>query len=355
MNQINQNNLDQRYIATLIGCGIGDTLGMPVEMWKREQIKKHVGKVTEILAPFFVRDEKGEIVKEDEFGRLRYWGKDLLKGEYTDDTILTLAIAESIAEKKSLDLGDICKKQAEVYNSFRKPNGHIKGGFGKTTKDAFEKILSGVSPLESGISPGPGTGPCMKIPPVGLYMHATREYDKGVEMSRLISRATHLDERSIASGVVQAHAIFQLLNEPTKQEFLDSIINVCIKNEKQQEYDALPEKGNLTDKLKWTLENQDISDEKAYEFLRSSALVFEAYPFTIFMFQKYWDRPLEGLIEIVNYGGDCDTTGAMFGALAGAKNGMIFPESWVNVLQNRERLEKAALGIYEIGRKNGEK
>ncbi|MDP3026909.1 MAG: ADP-ribosylglycohydrolase family protein [Nanoarchaeota archaeon] len=341
-------NTKEKYIATLIGCGIGDTLGMPVEMWNREQIKKYLKKVTDIITPFFIRDEKGEVVKEDEFGRLRYWGKDLLKGEYTDDTILTLAIAESIAEKKSLDFEYICKKQAEVYNSLRKPNGNIKGGFGKTTRDAFEKILSGVSPLESGISPGPGTGPCMKMSPIGLYMHATREYDKGIEMSRLISRATHLDERSIASGVAQAHAVFQLLNEPTKQEFLDSIVGACIKNEKKQEYDALPEKGNLASKLIWVKENQDVLDEKAYEYLGSSPLVFEAYPFTIFMFQKYWDKPLKGLIETVNYGGDCDTTGAMFGALAGAKNGMIFPESWVNVLQNKDRLKSAAEGIYNL-------
>ncbi|MDD5192545.1 MAG: ADP-ribosylglycohydrolase family protein [Candidatus Nanoarchaeia archaeon] len=336
-------NIEEKYIATLIGCGIGDALGMPIEAWKKGQIKKYVGRITDLIDPVLVKDKNGNLLKEDEFGRLKYWGRDLSKGDYTDDTILTLAIAESIADKKILDLTDICKKQVEVYDSLRKPDGKIRGGFGKSTREAFEKI-------KLGISPGPGTGPCMKMAPVGLYMHATGKYEEGIKMSRLISRATHLDERSIASGVVQAHAISQLLNEPAKQEFLDSIVNTCTKNERQQEYDALPERGNLSSKLKWVKENQDAPDIKAYAILGCSSLVFEAYPFTIFMFQKYWDKPIEGLIETVNFGGDCDTTGAMYGALAGAKNGMIFPDKWVNELKNSEKIKALGRKMYNLRR-----
>lgn len=80
--------------------------------------------------------------------------------------------------------------------------------------------------------------------------------------------------------------------------------------------------------------------------------MLDAYPFTIFMFQKYWDDPVKGIIETVNFGGDCDTTGAIFGALAGARHGMVFPKEWVDVLKNKDRLQKAAEGIYAL-RKNG--
>jgi ADP-ribosylglycohydrolase len=349
---MSQNNLKEKYVATLIGCGIGDTLGMPFESWKREQIVKYLGRVTEIIEPFYVKDESGKIIREDEFGKIRYWGKELSKGEYTDDTIFTLAIAESIAEKKCLDLGDICKKQAEIYQSLKQPNGHVKGGCGKSTMDALDRILSGISPLESGISTWPGTGPCMKMSPIGLYIHVTGKKNEGIEMARLVSRATHLDERSIASGIVQAEAIYNLLNGATKQEFLDSIIATCAKNETNKKYESLPERGNLNSRLIWIKENQYAADEKAYKHLGCSSLVFEAYPFTLFMFQKYWDNPIKGLIETVNYGGDCDTTGAMYGALAGAKNGMIFPKEWVDVLKNKDKLEKVALAIYAL-KENG--
>jgi ADP-ribosyl-[dinitrogen reductase] hydrolase len=59
---------------------------------------------------------------------------------------------------------------------------------------------------------------------------------------------------------------------------------------------------------------------------------------------------LKGLIETVNYGGDCDTTGAIYGALAGARNGTgMFPESWKKGWNDIERLYSVADGIYSLG------
>lgn len=66
------------------------------------------------------------------------------------------------------------------------------------------------------------------------------------------------------------------------------------------------------------------------------------------MFQKYWNNPIEGLIETVNFGGDCDTTGAIYGSLCGAKNGMIFPAKWIEPLKDFEKIKKIADRIFEL-------
>ena len=79
-----KNKLEEKYVATLIGCAIGDALGMPVEGLKKEKIQDRVGRVTDFMdsvSPYTSR---------------------LKAGQYTDDTVLTLAIAESIIEKKGL-------------------------------------------------------------------------------------------------------------------------------------------------------------------------------------------------------------------------------------------------------------
>ena len=338
-------NLKQQYVGTLIGCGIGDSLGMAVEGWEKSQIKKYVGKVTELIDPVIPKDELGVEIKEDEFGKIGRYTRRYKKGEYTDDTILTLAIAESIAEKKELNLIDILKKQIQAYETWG------KGGFGTSTKKGFANLKKGISPLESGVAPGMGNGPAMKMSSIGLYMHATNNHLQGLNFSRLIGATTHKDERAITSGIVQAHTIYRLLNNPSKQEFLESIVNVSKLTEKSQDYIALAEKGNLTEKLEWVKNNQDISCIKALDHLKNSCLAFESYPFTIFMFQKYWENPMKGLIETVNFGGDCDTTGAIYGTLAGAKNGMIFPKQWTKILQNKDKLIKAAEEIYKIREK----
>src|SRR3989338_4019078 len=110
--------IKERYIATLHGCAYGDTIGMAIEGWKRGQIKKYVqgGRVTEPRAPIIVRDSAGAEISEDEFGKLKYWTRGLQKGEWTDDTIFTGAIAASIAERKSLDFDDIAQRHLKLYH-----------------------------------------------------------------------------------------------------------------------------------------------------------------------------------------------------------------------------------------------
>ncbi|MBI4147209.1 ADP-ribosylglycohydrolase family protein [Candidatus Woesearchaeota archaeon] len=341
----------ERYIATLLGCAAGDALGMPVEGMKAQQIKKYVGRITGFIDPAIIRDEHGKEKKEDEFGKLKSYPRDFNKGEYTDDTILTLALAEALVAK-GFDLKEVAGRQVAEYTQRIRPDGSVLGGFGQTTIDGFKNILSGKSVNESGVIGGPGNAPAMKMSPVGLYLDATGKYEGGLEFAEAVGRITHLDSRSVVSGVVQAHAVYSLLQGTSRGEFLASIVSVSRKYEKAvtKEF-PLHDKGSLTSRLEWIADNKNAEDAEAHQVLGSSSIVFQSYPFTLFMFQKYWNEPVDGLIETVNYGGDCDTTGAMYGALAGAKNGMIFPLHWLNELQNRDSIIKLGQDLYKLSEK----
>ena len=344
--------MKERYVATLVGCALGDTLGMPVEEWSREQIKKYVGRVTEPIAPFYIRDKQGTILKKDELGVLKYYGKFYERGEYTDDTIRTLALAESIAAVRGLDLVDAAKRQLAEYESRILPDGTVRGGFGKTTIEGFKNLQKGISPRESGVVGSPGNAPAMMMHPVGMYMHASGDYKGGLDFAIAVAKMTHLDPRSIVSGVIQAHAIYDLLKGTSRRGFVEGIVDVC------KEYEVpldsrfkLCEAGNLASRMEWIRDNMDVDRELAFRKLGCTGLVYESYPFALFMFQKYWDRPLEGLIETVNCGGDCDTTGAMYGALCGANNGMIFPDEWLVVAKGIDKLVIAAEKIHALNPK----
>jgi ADP-ribosylglycohydrolase len=334
-----------KYIATCVGSGYGDTLGMSIEGWKQSQIVKHVGRITEPIAPVILRDANGVELTGDEFGKLKYYTRDLKAGDITDDNILAIAIAESIIANEKLNLDDMMKRQVDEYKKRILPNGHVFGGFGKSTIDAFENYIKGITASECGVFPGLGTGPCMKIYPVGLYMHATGNVEEGKEMTRVIGLSTHQDERAIACGIVQANAVYKLLEGTSREEFIEEMVSCCNKHEKPN-MPGFPkyEKGTLLERLKWISQNKDVEPSEAKRILGCSSLAIEAYPFTLFMFQKYWDNPVEGLIETVNFGGDCDTTGAMYGALAGANNGMVFPKNWK--LNDKDKLQDLAESIY---------
>lgn len=71
-----------RYSTVFVGCACGDALGMPVETWMPERIKKYTGRITHFMDAIVIRDRDGNPLKRDEFGVINYWTKDFKKGEY---------------------------------------------------------------------------------------------------------------------------------------------------------------------------------------------------------------------------------------------------------------------------------
>lgn len=337
----------EKYSATLEGCARGDTLGMPVEGWKRGRIQKVFGKIREPIDAVILYDGKGNEITQDEFGELKNWSRGQKKGEYTDDTILTLALARSIVAKKGIDIRDIARRQLHEYKIRLQPDGTVKGGFGKTTMDAFKRLDKGVSPYESGVIGGPGNAPPMKMPSVGLFMARSNAYEQGLRDAEDIGRITHLDPRSIVSGVVQAHAVYALITGCSREVFVDSLMDVAKRWERpvSNEY-PLADKGSLTSRLEWIKEKRDVDPDTAHRRLQSSSDVISSYPFALFMFQRYWDDPLVGMVQTVNYGGDCDTTAAMFSALGGARHGPFWPNDWP--LQDCEEIRTLGRKLYDL-------
>lgn len=345
--------MKDRFRGTLLGCAIGDTLGMPVEMWSADQIKKYWGKIVHPVKPKVILDEKGEKITSDEFGKLKYWFEGLDAGDYTDDTILTIAIAESLIEK-GMDLEDCAIRQLREYEKRLNIETGFNGGFGKTTVDAFKNLQSGMSPRESGIIGGPGNGNAMKMSPVGLYMYSgSRRYHDGLEYAKAVSKITHLDPRSVVAGILQACAIHDNLTFVSRNDFIELLEIRCEKEEEPlDERFTWHKSGSLLSRIVWIRKNRDMDDKLAHAHLGSSSAVYQSYAFALFMFQKYWDNPLEGLIETVNYGGDCDTTGAIYGALAGARHGIFFPTEWIVGLKDHEKIIDLADKLYELRTKN---
>lgn len=337
----------EKYSATLEGCARGDTLGMPVEGWRRGRIQKVFGKIREPIDDVILYDRNGDEITKDEFGELKYWSRGQKRGEYTDDTILTLALARSIVARKGIDIRDIAQRQLHEYKIRLQPDGTVTGGFGKTTTDAFKRLDEGVSPYESGVIGGPGNAPAMKMSPVGLFMARSNAYEQGLRDAEDIGRITHLDPRSLVSGVVQAHAVYALLKGCLREAFVNSLVDVAKRWERPVSNGyTLADNGSLASRLEWIKEKMNVDPDTAHRRLQSTSDVLSSYPFALFMFQRYWDDPLVGMVQTVNYGGDCDTTAAMFGALTGARHGPFWPMDWP--LQNCEEIRALGGALYDV-------
>lgn len=362
VNMTQEQLIQDKYRGVLIGTAIGDTLGMPVEGWTKAQILRYVpggNGITKPIAPFYVYDTEGNIQFSDDQGKkLKYYSSHLPRGGYTDDTALTLAVAEGIVEASGFNLASLAQKHIEAFDERVALDPEKRAAFGASTILAVQRMKLGISPDKTATSFGPGNGPAMKLAPWGVYMHAHETdgrlfefYEEDLGKAEHIGRMTHLDPRSVVSGVIQADLVYGLLQgNISAKGVVESAQYVCSNYEQPLSINHLHnDKGPLEDKVNWIDQNSDASDEVALEVLKNNSLVFRSYPFTLFMFQKYWDRPLEGLLKTVNAGGDCDTTGAMYGALMGARLGMsAFPKDWVEVIEQKERILKAADGLFQL-------
>lgn len=145
-----------------LGTAVGDALGMPVEGWSADKIKETHGRVTSYLDP------KGH-----------KWFDGMKAGTTTDDTQLTLTVAEALIEGGGIDLDTQVKHHVKAFKTHT-------SGWGRTTKEAIEKLANGVHWSESGSysptetdegvkKPGPrgfGNGVAMKAGPIGVYLSA---------------------------------------------------------------------------------------------------------------------------------------------------------------------------------------
>ncbi len=346
--EIGSEFLHQRSHAIITGAAIGDTLGMPIEGWTPELISKYLGRVNEPMSGPQVHalTVNHPDFNQSDFPKNKFLNRQLEKGEWTDDTMLFMAVAEGIIRAGGYDLRAVADTHIELFKKIKDidPDGGW-GAFGKTTLTALESLSNGTNPKLSGVSrPGAtGNGPALKTASIGFHAFKTGTYNEGLQFAKEVSEMTHKNPASVASGIVQAHAVFDLLSGAERNNFLANCVHVSrwMEEYKGSDYDY------LTPKLAYIWRHQDSDDTEIYDQIGNRFAVTQSYPFALFMFNKYWDNPLEGMIATVNMGGDADSTGAILGALAGAR-GFEFPKDWQNALNQKDNLNEVANALVQI-------
>jgi ADP-ribosylglycohydrolase len=310
-----------RFKGCILGCAVGDALGMPVERLTREQIRETYGRVTDYM-------------KADPrtYGDLHT----LKPGQYTDDTLLTCALAESLIEREGVDLDDIARKHVELYQ--REP----KRGWGRATKAAFEQLIAGVPPRESG-QPSCGNGTAMKIAPLGLWYAPRFEMWELLLWSYDIASITHRDPHARGAAAFQAWMVRDLaLLQPRTPDTFAQLAEATahyVQGQSQELHDRL--------RAACRLVRTKAPIDEAVARLGTSGNVLESIPAALY-FAGRTPHDFEATVtEAANAGRDTDTVAAMAGALIGAHTGLEgIPRRFLDGLDNRTYLEDLATRLY---------
>src|SRR5450756_2217177 len=115
-----------KFKRTLLGCAVGDALGAPVEGLPTEDIRQKYGLVTDFI--------------DERFGA----------GMITDDTQMTIALAQAIIEMGRFDKGHAALKFGRWMEASDKGVKEARG-VGMASATACRRLYQGVSPEESGV------------------------------------------------------------------------------------------------------------------------------------------------------------------------------------------------------------
>ncbi len=251
----------------------------------------------------------------------------LRPGEWTDDTSMALCLAESLVERGDFDPVDQLERYVRWYRDGYLSSKDRCFDIGNTTREALVRFERTHEPY-----PGPshdssaGNGSIMRLAPVPLFF--ADHIDAAVERSGESSRTTHGERRCIDACRLLGAMIAAAVTGAAKDEVLA---------DRFWRWGPLhPEVGAVA-RGSWRT--------KEPPAIRGSGYVVASLEAALWAL-GHADDFRSGALTAVNLGDDADTTGAVYGQLAGALFGEEgIPAEWRAKLARLEVIEKLADGL----------
>lgn len=302
--------MENKVKAGILGVCIGDALGVPVEFKTREDLKRNP--VTKML---------------------EYMSWNQPKGTWSDDSSLTLCLAEELT--KGYDLEKIGQSFVKWYK-YGHWTAHGKlFDIGDTTRHAIARLVKGESARLSGDSfeEDNGNGSLMRILPLAFYLRKEEDIQMVYKTVQEVSAITHGHFRSVFACFIYVVFAIQLINGKSKKEAYTLTQQLVL------EYSDFQGFNPKEIELFYRVLKNDISRYSEDE-IRSGGYVLHSLEASLWCFLNSGDFP-EAVLKAVNLGEDTDTTGAITGGLAGIYYGFEnIPQEWIDELARKGDIEQ---------------
>ena len=299
-----------RFRGCLLGLAVGDALGTTLEF-------SAPGTFSPVT----------DMVGGGPFG--------LKPGEWTDDTSMALCLAESLLDRRGFDPLDQLERYARwCDHGYMSCTGRCLD-IGNTVAAALRRFGESREPYPGDADPmTAGNGSIMRLAPIAMFY--ARLPRKAIEYAAASSRTTHRAREAVDGCRYLASVIVGLLNGRSKETVLAG------------DYEAV---SGLWDKeplaRKVAKIRQGSFRERQPPQIRGSGYVIASLEAALWAFSKSGSF-MEGAVLAVNLGDDADTTGAVYGQIAGAAYGVSgIPARWLEKLVWRERIQSMADALYK--------
>lgn len=262
----------------------------------------------------------------------------LKPGQWTDDTSMALCLAESLVERGGFDARDQIERYVRWYR-----DGYLSStgrcfDIGNTTRAALDRFARDGNPLAGATDArAAGNGSLMRLCPIPIRYHHDPEV--AVALAGESSRTTHgaleaIDACRFYAGLI----VGAIAGEPRETLLSPGWSPVP----------GLWERAPLAPKIAAIAAGSYHGKER--KLIRSGGYVVESLEAALWAFAQAQDFR-HGCLLVVNLGHDADTTGAIYGQLAGAYFGEEgIPPAWRAKLTMRERIAALADELFSAER-----
>lgn len=302
-----------RFRGCLLGLAVGDALGAPFE--GRPQVP--AGEVDE-------------------------WAQSRAALRWTDDTAMTIGVAESLVACEGFDGAHMAAVLAEAYAA------EPWRGYGAGPPQVFAALARGLAWDEAaaGLFGGQGShgnGGAMRAAPVGLVA-ADREDAARIACAQ--ARITHAHPLGQQGAAVQAVAVAWAVKASEGAdpgEVLEEVRRVDTASPLRETLDRLS-----------TIAT-DAPPREVAAVLGHGVAAAEAVPAALHAFLRH-PRSFPGVVhDAIALGGDTDTIASMAGAVSGALLGAdAIPAAWRQRLEGADRLVTLADALHALRPPRGE-
>ena len=259
----------------------------------------------------------------------------LKPGQWTDDTSMALCLATSLVECRGFDARDQMERYVRWWRE-----GYLSSigrcfDIGDTTLASLKRFEETGDPLAGTSDPmAAGNGSLMRLAPVPMFF--VRDAAEAIERSADSSKTTHGAAEAVDACRYFAGLLVGALQGVDKETLL---------SDRYCPVDRYWHRNRLTSKIDAVAAGS--FKQKEPPDIKGAGFVVLSLEAALWAFHNSTDFR-HGALKAVNLGDDADTTGAIYGQIAGAYYGAeAIPESWRRKkLAMLDKIESLADRLY---------
>jgi ADP-ribosylglycohydrolase len=310
-----------RFVGSIVGLAVGDAIGYPAEFRRRAQLLAEIGPegITDFIA-----------LKDARFSRPTFAGPDHPPGTFTDDTQMTIAVAEALLAAGQAELDDLMAETGRWFVRWSRSQKNNRAP-GETCMEGCRNLERGIAWREAGVADSKGCGSAMRVAPIGLYFD---DLDRVADVARASSLLTHGHPAAVEAAAAGAIMVALTLADANPQSVYEQVEDRCCKS--STDFAAIWRKIPV-------LLPQDPNDVLVDGGLGEGWVGEEAVASAMYCFWRSPDDFEQAIRTAINTDGDSDTIGTITGSVMGARLGVAaIPARW------REAVEESKY-LHDLG------